>query len=57
MMLRDIEIFESYINLGDNLNKDMKYIMLGEEFELSNKRIEQIIYQMLKEIVINTNKK
>ena len=50
MLLRDIEIFESLNELEDNISKEMKYILLGEQYELSTDRIKQIIHQMLKEI-------
>ncbi|TRX34964.1 hypothetical protein FNW52_12545 [Flavobacterium sp. ZT3R18] len=46
MILRDIKIYESFNLLDDNISKEMKYIILGEENELSTKRIEQIIYNM-----------
>lgn len=46
MILRDIEIFESYNTIDDNITKELKYILLAEQYELSVKRIEQIIYNM-----------
>lgn len=46
MMIRDIEIYENYNQLEDNLTKEMKYIILAEQYELSVKRIEQIVYNM-----------
>lgn len=50
MMLRDIEIFESLNDMEDTIGKEMKYILLAEQYELSTDRIKQIIHQMLKEI-------
>ncbi|MFV8339149.1 hypothetical protein ACNQGL_07745 [Flavobacterium sp. LB3P21] len=50
MLLRDIEIFESLNELEDTIGKEMKYILLAEQYELSTDRIKQIIHQMLKEI-------
>ncbi|PWB24643.1 hypothetical protein DCO46_11035 [Flavobacterium sp. HTF] len=46
IILRDIEIFESYNSIEDNITKELKYIILAEQYELSVKRIEQIIYNM-----------
>lgn len=40
-----MEIYDSYLELDENI-KELKYIELGEIYELSSKRIEQIIYQM-----------
>ena len=50
MMIRDIEMYENYLILDKEITKDIKYILLGEQYELSNDRIKQIIYQMEKEI-------
>lgn len=50
MMIRDIEMYENYLMLDKEITKDIKYILLGEQYELSNDRIKQIIYQMEKEI-------
>lgn len=50
MMLRDIEIFETFNDMEDNIGKEMKYLLLAEQYELSTDRIKQIIHQMLKEI-------
>lgn len=47
-VLRDIQIFERYNELDEIKSNQLKYLLLGEEFELSDKRIEQIIYQMQK---------
>jgi hypothetical protein len=49
-IIRDIEIFEQFNDL-DLINKDAKYMYLGEVFELTPNRIEQIVYQM--ERIIN----
>lgn len=46
MIIRDIEIYESFNQLDDSISKEMKYILVGEQYELSTKRIEQIIYNM-----------
>jgi DNA polymerase III delta prime subunit len=45
MMIRDIEIIENFIQLED-VPKEMRYIMLAEQYELSTDRIKQIIYNM-----------
>jgi hypothetical protein len=50
MMIRDIEMYENYLNLDNHITKEIKYIILAEDYELSPKRIEQIIYQMQNEI-------
>ena len=50
MVLRDIEILESLNDIEDTIGKEMKYILLAEQYELSTDRIKQIIHQMLKEI-------
>jgi len=44
-IIRDTEIFESYTEM-DNITKELKYILLGEQYELSSERIRQIITQM-----------
>lgn len=46
---RDIEIYEKF-NEMDMKNNEVKYMFLGEEFELSSIRIQQIIYNMQKKI-------
>lgn len=48
-VIRDMEIFEEFNRL-QNLTNELKYILLGEQFELSAKRIEQIITSMKNEI-------
>lgn len=50
MMIRDIEIYESFNGIEDDITKEMKYIILAEQYELSVKRIEQIIYNMTNKI-------
>jgi hypothetical protein len=50
MMIRDIEMYENYLSLDENITKEIKYIVLADEYELSNDRIKQIIYQMQKDI-------
>jgi hypothetical protein len=45
LMIRDIEIYETYLNLND-ITKEIKYILLSDQYELSPDRIKQIIYQM-----------
>ena len=44
--IRDISIYERYNELDDVNNNQLKYIILSEEFDLSEKTIERIIYQM-----------
>lgn len=44
-LIRDMEIYEKFNQL-ESITKEMKYILLGEEFELSKYRIEQIISTM-----------
>ena len=48
-ILRDMEIYEAYNELTSTTN-EIKYILLGEQFELSSKRIEQITRSMNNEI-------
>jgi hypothetical protein len=50
-MIRDIEIYETYLNLNDNITKEIKYILLSDQYELSPDRIKQIIYQMQNDII------
>jgi hypothetical protein len=50
LMIRDIEIYETYLNLNDNITKEIKYILLSDQYELSPDRIKQIIYQMQNDI-------
>ena len=46
-ILRDLEIYEKYQELGDEINNNQfKYLLLSEEHSLSEKSIERIIYQM-----------
>lgn len=49
-LIRDCEIYERFIEMNEEINNEIKYITIGEEFELSHKRIEQIIYNMKKKI-------
>jgi hypothetical protein len=42
-MIRDIEIYETYLNLNDNITKEIKYILLSDQYRLSPDRIKQII--------------
>jgi hypothetical protein len=49
-LIRDMEIFEKFNQLESTITKEMKYILLGEEFELSKHRIEQIISTMSSKI-------
>lgn len=46
MMIRDIEIYENYLQLDNNITKELKYILLSDTFELSTDRIRQIIANM-----------
>lgn len=49
---RDIEIYETYLAMNDdNVTKEVKHLILADTFELSPKRIEQIIYNMEKVII------
>ena len=46
-IIRDMEIYERYDELGDEIeNNQFKYLLLSEEHSLSEKSIERIIYQM-----------
>ena len=46
MIIRDIEIYESFITIPDTVVKEMKYILLAEQYDLSTDRIKQIVYNM-----------
>jgi hypothetical protein len=46
MIIRDIEIYEKFNLLEDGIGKEMKYILIDEQYELSTDRIKQIIYNM-----------
>jgi hypothetical protein len=35
LMIRDIEIYETYLNLNDNITKEIKYILLSDQYELT----------------------
>lgn len=48
---RDMEIYESFITLDETLTNEVKHYILGEQFELSSKRIQQILYNMQKDII------
>ena len=45
-IIRDCEIYEQFIQLGDEISSQAKYLILGSDYELSSKRIEQIINTM-----------
>ncbi len=47
--IRDMQIFEEFNEMNE-LTNDLKYILLGEQFELSAKRIEQITRSMNNEV-------
>jgi hypothetical protein len=47
-IIRDIEIYENFQAMSDIKNFETRYILLGDEYELSAKRIEQIVLQMQK---------
>jgi hypothetical protein len=47
LMIRDIEIYETYLNLNDNIT----IYILSDQYELSPDRIKQIIYQMQNDII------
>lgn len=46
-VIRDIEIYELFMQLNLK-NNEAKYMYLGEVYELSSIRIQQIIYNMQK---------
>ena len=46
-IIRDIQIYEAF-NASDLKNNNLKYVLLADEFELTSRRIEQIIYNMQK---------
>ena len=46
MIIRDIEIYESFNTIPDTVIKEMKYVLLAEQYDLSTDRIKQIIYNM-----------
>ena len=48
-IIRDIGIYENYLQL-DKINKESKYLLLAEDFEIGYKRIQQIILNMEKRI-------
>jgi hypothetical protein len=50
-MIRDIEIYETYLNLNDNITKENKIYYYQTNTELSPDRIKQIIYQMQNDII------
>jgi myo-inositol-1-phosphate synthase len=45
-IIRDIEIYESFNSLKENIGKEMKYVMISEQYDLSTDRIKQILYNM-----------
>jgi hypothetical protein len=47
-VIRDIEIFERYQELEGLLNQEAKYMILSDEYELSIKRIQQLVLNMQK---------
>lgn len=47
---RDMEIYELFLTLEDTQFNEEKYIILGEQFELTPKRIQQILFNMNKNI-------
>lgn len=52
-VIRDMEIYNAFIALeakGNLKNTDLRYALLGDEYELSAKRIQQIINSMQNEI-------
>ncbi|WNM18627.1 hypothetical protein [Flavobacterium capsici] len=53
-IIRDISIFEDFNKLESHSNiknVEVRYSLIGDEYELSSKRIEQIILQMQKDII------
>lgn len=50
-VIRDMGIYSNYQELDEEIkNNQLKYILLSEQYELSEKMIEHIIYQMLQEV-------
>ena len=49
-LLRDMEIYERFNELDEEISNGMKYILLSDEFELGVKRVQQIIINMNKKI-------
>jgi len=50
-VLRDMQIYESYCELQDDVSyNQIKYILLGEQYDLSEHSIELIIYNMQRKI-------
>jgi hypothetical protein len=52
-IIRDMEMFESFLVLEEEekeMFNEIKYIILAEKYELKDKTVEQIIYQMKKEV-------
>lgn len=45
-LIRDLEIYEAFNQLEDYIYNTMKYEILAEQYELSSKRIEQIVSSM-----------
>jgi hypothetical protein len=51
-LIRDLEIFEAFQELEKEIkNNDLRFALIGERYELSAKRIGQIVYNLQKEIV------
>lgn len=50
MIIRNIEMYENFNQLEDGIGKEMKYILIAEQYELSTDRIKQIIYNMTSKI-------
>ena len=50
LIIRDIEIYKTFIKLEESIkNFELRYSLIGEEYELSAKRVEQIVLSMQKE--------
>jgi tyrosine-protein phosphatase YwqE len=49
LVMRDMEIYERYEAMTIT-NNESKYLLLGDEYELSTKRIQQIVYNMQSKI-------
>jgi hypothetical protein len=50
LILRDIEIYNAFTKLEAKIkNNELRYAIIGDEYELSAKRVEQIVYIMQKE--------
>lgn len=50
-IIRDMDIYQSYLELQEDVSyNQIKYILLGEQYDLSEHSIEFIVYNMQKDI-------